>query len=71
MIIADLSYQRSICDLDRLKGGVQNNYYDNRAAAVSAAYADGLKASAAAGTSTYVDRGYSQSKSFSEAQSLS
>ena len=71
MIIADLSYQRSISKLDRLKGGVRNNYYDNRAAAVSSAYANGSDASAAAGTSIYIDRGYSQSQSFSDAQSSS
>lgn len=76
MIIADLPDLVMISALDRVKGGEQNNYYDNnndynnRAAAVAFAYADGLETFVAAGTLVYIGRGFSQSRSFSQAQSF-
>ena len=69
MIIADLTYLRTITDLDQVTGGEHNNYFDNRAVAVSSAFADGLSAFAVTGTSVYVDRGVSQAESFAQAQS--
>ncbi len=68
MIIADLTYLRTIDDLDQVTGGEQNNYFDNRAAAVSSAFADGLSAFAVAGTSVYTDAGVAQAQSFAQAQ---
>ena len=69
MIIADLPCLMIISDPDKVKGGKRNNYYDNKAAAVSYAYADGLEAFAVVGTSVYIDAGVSQAQSFALAQS--
>lgn len=69
MIIADLPCLRMISDFDKVKGGEQNNDYDNIAAAVSYAYADGLEAFAVAGTSVYTDATVAQAQSFAQAQS--
>jgi len=71
MIIADLPCLTIISDWDKVKGGEKNNYYDNKAVAVSLAYADGVEAVAVSGTSAYIDRGISQAQSFSAAQSSS
>ena len=70
MILNDLPYLVMISDLDEAKGGEQNNYYNNRAAAVALAYADGSETLVAAGTLVYIGRGFSQSQSFSQAQSF-
>ncbi len=69
MTIVDLPCLIMISDLDKVKGGKQNNFYDNKATAISHSYADGLEAFSVAGTSVYIDRGISQALSFSEAQS--
>ena len=76
MILADLPYLVMISDLDKVKGGEQNNYYDNnndynnRAAAIAFAYADGSETFVASGTKVYIGGGFSQSQSFSQAQSF-
>ena len=69
MMFADLPCLETISDCDEIKGGKQN-IYDNRATAIAFTYADGLETLVAAGTSVYIDRGYSQSESFSQAQSV-
>lgn len=69
MMVNDLPYLETISQRDETKGGKQNKYYDNRAAAISSTYADGLETLVASGTSVYVERGYSRSGSFSQAQS--
>ena len=71
MIIADLPCLRMISDFDKVKGGEQNNYFDNRAVAVSFSFADGAEAFAVAGTSVYTDAGVAQAQSFDQAQSSS
>jgi hypothetical protein len=76
MIIADLPYLMTISDLDRVKGGEQNNYYNNnndynsRAVAVALAYADGSETFVVAATSVYVGPGISQSQAFAQAQAF-
>ena len=76
MILNDLPYLVMISDLDEVKGGEQNNYYDNnddyksRATAVALAYADGPETFVASGTWVYIGPGFSQSRSFSRAQSF-
>ena len=69
MLLTDLPYLEIISQRNEIKGGKQNKYYDNRAAAISSTYGDGLKTLVASGTSVYVERGYSRSESFSQAQS--
>ena len=69
MMFTDLPYLETIAARDEIKGGKQNKYYDNRAAATSSTYGDGLETLVASGTSVYVERGYSRSGSFSQAQS--
>ena len=66
MMFADLPYLE-ICQRDEIEGGKQN-IYDNRATAIAFTYADGLETLVAAGTSVYIDRGYSRSESFSQAR---
>jgi hypothetical protein len=70
MIIADLPCLVLISDHDEIIGGKQNFTYDNRAAAVATTQADGVNVVAAAGTSVYLDRGFSKAESFSVAKSL-
>ena len=69
MIIADLPYLVMISDLDEIKGGEQNNDFNNRATAVSLAQADGRETFVVAWTNVYIGRGFSRSQSFSLAQS--
>ena len=67
MMFADLPYLE-ICQHDEIEGGKHNISYDNRATAIAFTYADGLETLVAAGTSVYIDRGYSRSESFSQAR---
>ena len=73
MIIADLPHLLTISDsdLDEIKGGKTNNYYDNKAAALALAKADGFNIFAVAGTLVYLGPGISKAQSFSVAKSLS
>lgn len=68
MIIADLPYLQPL-DAKQVLGGQQRTRYDNRAAAIAFTYADSLDGFAVAGTSVFIDRGFSKSASFSVAQS--
>lgn len=69
MNIIDLPYLSPISQAEQVKGAFQYDGYDNRAVALAHSYADGLDVIAVAGTSIYLDRGFSRSQSFSVAQS--
>lgn len=71
MIIVDLPYLATISHLQDVTGGTNNKSYDNRAVALANSYANGLESVAAAGTLVFIDRGFSEAISFSEAQSSS
>ena len=70
MIISDLPCLKVVSTCDKIVGGQQQkDSFDNRAVALSLAYADGSESYAVAGTLIYVDRGFAQSSGFAVAQS--
>ncbi|MEM7594994.1 MAG: hypothetical protein AAF383_26435 [Cyanobacteria bacterium P01_A01_bin.83] len=69
MIISDLPYLKVVSQGDQIVGGQQKDSFDNKAVALSLAYADGSESYAVAGTSIYIDRGFSRSSGFAVAQS--
>lgn len=61
----------SAADQVKVKGGNQNNYYDNTALAIAYAYAEGENTVTVADTSVIIGRGFSRAESFSFAQASS
>ena len=61
----------SAADQVKVKGGSQNNYYDNTALAIAYAYAEGENTVTVAETAVTIDRGFSRAESFSLAQASS